>query len=86
MRSQERKGDLLGVAPGDDCHSKQQGVRPPQSKAHRHHSTPCEYKRPLGRRGAARAGGDALRGCRGLSPKPAAQNRDPLQNIEIDNR
>jgi hypothetical protein len=32
-RSQERKEDPLGVAPGDGCYSKQQGnMRPPQSK------------------------------------------------------
>jgi hypothetical protein len=44
-RSQERKEDPLGMAPDDDCYSKQQGnMRPPQSKAHRHHSTPYEYR------------------------------------------
>jgi hypothetical protein len=45
-RSQERKEDPLGMAPGDDCYSKQQGnMRPPQSKTHRHHATPHEYRK-----------------------------------------
>ena len=45
-RSQERKEDPLGMAPDDDCYSKQQGnMRPPQSKTHRHHSTPFEYRK-----------------------------------------
>jgi hypothetical protein len=45
-RAQARKDDPLGMAPGGDCSSKRQGdMRPPQSKVHRHHESPFEYRK-----------------------------------------
>jgi hypothetical protein len=58
-RSVERRKYPLQMAPDDGCYSKMQGnMRPPQSKTHRHHSSP--YGRvPQGRapvNGSGRAG------------------------------
>jgi hypothetical protein len=45
-RAQARKDDPLGMAPDDDCSSKRQGdMRPPQSKTHRHHVPPYDYRK-----------------------------------------
>jgi hypothetical protein len=45
-RSVERRKDPLKMAPDDDCYSKMQGnMRPPQSKTHRHHSSPYAYRK-----------------------------------------
>jgi hypothetical protein len=45
-RAEERRADPLNMAPDDDCFSKMQGnMRPPQSKTHRHHETPFDYRK-----------------------------------------
>ena len=45
-RAQARREDPLKMAPDDDCSSKRQGdMRPPQSKTHRHHESPFDYRK-----------------------------------------